>query len=149
MANRRQEDYTSHYPLDLLESRVRLSQVHHPLRAKTHRLLKANATILQWCFNSQYGRTIFLYSLPRNLPMAVCELCGKEAPLVPAVVEGSQMEVCLPCGKFGKVLRKPVQAAAKKVSAPVKETVETIMADYAAKIRHAREKNRMTQAEFA
>ena len=59
------------------------------------------------------------------------------------------MEVCLPCGKFGKVLRKPVQAAAKKVSAPVKETVETIMADYAAKIRHAREKNRMTQAEFA
>ncbi|MBS3124709.1 TIGR00270 family protein [Candidatus Woesearchaeota archaeon] len=82
--------------------------------------------------------------------MAVCELCGKEAPLISAIVEGSQMDVCMPCGKFGKVVRKPTQAAhARKASIPIKEIIETVTADYAAKVRQAREKSGMTQADFA
>ena len=79
----------------------------------------------------------------------VCELCGKEAPLITAIVEGSQMEVCVPCGKFGKIIRKPSQAAAQKTRTATKEIVETVTSDYAAKVHQARETSGMTQAEFA
>ena len=62
------------------------------------------------------------------------------------------MDICMPCGKFGKIVRKPVQApkhANKQTIIPVKEVLETLTADYAAKVRKAREKSGMTQAEFA
>lgn len=61
------------------------------------------------------------------------------------------MDVCMPCGKFGKVVRKPVQAQSqmRKANTPVKEVLETVTSDYAAKVRQAREKSGMTQVEFA
>ena len=79
--------------------------------------------------------------------MSVCELCGKEAPLITAMVEGSQMEVCLPCGKFGKIVSRPIQA--RKQVVQTKEIIETITPNFAILIRQAREKTGETQADFA
>lgn len=82
--------------------------------------------------------------------MTVCELCGKEAPLFRAIVEGSELNVCVTCGKFGKMLQKPVMRVA--TSSPVQkapEPSEVVVSDYAQRIRQAREKSGMTQKEFA
>lgn len=78
-----------------------------------------------------------------------CDLCGKEGTVLAALIEGSRLNVCSECGKHGKILARPTFSQ-KKTSAPAKiETVETIVSDYAERIRKAREKSGMTQAEFA
>lgn len=79
--------------------------------------------------------------------MSVCELCGKEALLITAIVEGTQMEVCQTCGKFGKIIRKPVHAPKKIIEK--KEVIETITPNFAILIRQTREKTGETQADFA
>ncbi len=82
--------------------------------------------------------------------MTVCELCGKETELFRAKVEGSELNVCAACGKYGKMLQKPVMHAAK--SSQVQKAVEpseVVVSDYAQRIRSAREKSGMTQKEFA
>ena len=80
-----------------------------------------------------------------------CELCGKETELFTAVVEGAQMQVCVACGSFGKVLRR---VAPPRVAAPVKQKaepvqVEHLVEDYGQRIRVAREKRGLTQSDFA
>ncbi len=58
------------------------------------------------------------------------------------------MNVCTGCGKFGKMVAKPVSRP--KISAQkAPEIVETVVADFAARIRNAREKSGMTQKDFA
>jgi len=81
--------------------------------------------------------------------MGTCELCGKDAPLINALVEGTQMNVCQPCGKFGKVIQKPFAHFAKQPLAKEPEVVEVVVSDYAQRIRSAREKSGKTQKEFA
>jgi putative transcription factor len=86
--------------------------------------------------------------------MAVCEMCGKDTPLFSAIVEGSELNVCINCGKFGKMFRKPVARAVasvmKKESAEkASEPVETVVTDFAVLIRSAREKAGLTQKDFA
>ncbi len=84
--------------------------------------------------------------------MGACELCGKEGELVAALIEGTEVNVCYPCGKFGKILRKPVQAIKEKlrISSPKKpEIIQMVMGDYSDKIRKARGKLNLTQKEFA
>lgn len=81
--------------------------------------------------------------------MGRCELCGKEAPLITSIVEGTQMSVCQDCGKFGKVIQKPVARFAKQPFAKEPEYTEVVVSDYAQRIRQAREKSGMTQKEFA
>jgi putative transcription factor len=81
--------------------------------------------------------------------MGVCELCGKEAPLITAIVEGTQMTVCQNCGKFGKVIQKPVGHLFQKVVVSTPETAEVVVSNYAQLIRQAREKSGMTMKEFA
>jgi putative transcription factor len=79
-----------------------------------------------------------------------CELCGKETELFTAVVEGAQMQVCAACGSFGKVLRRaapPRTAPVKQKAEPVQ--VERLVEDYGQRIRVAREKRNLTQADFA
>ena len=66
------------------------------------------------------------------------------------MVEGSQLNVCATCGKFGKMLQKPVmRMQSKAVVQKVPEATEVVVSDYAQKIRSAREKTGMTQKEFA
>lgn len=80
--------------------------------------------------------------------MTVCELCGKDTQLFPAMVEGSELNVCSSCGRFGKAVNKPVMRQAAPIQkAP--ELVEVVVSDYAQLIRAAREKSGMTQKEFA
>lgn len=82
--------------------------------------------------------------------MTACEVCGKDTQLFVAVVEGTKLNVCSNCGRFGKVLRRPPVVAPKKtpgVKAP--EPVEVVVTDYALLIRTAREKSGMTQKDFA
>lgn len=81
--------------------------------------------------------------------MGVCELCGKEAPLITAVVEGTQMTVCQNCGKFGKIIQKPVGHFVQKLMVSTPETAEVVVSDYAQIVHQAREKSGMTMKEFA
>ena len=85
-----------------------------------------------------------------------CELCGKETELFRALVEGTELNACKECCRFGKVLRKAAvkQEQAKtaehaKENKQEPETVETITSDYSEKIRNAREKRGLKQDEFA
>ncbi len=80
-----------------------------------------------------------------------CEMCGKQAELFTAVVEGIQMMVCANCGRFGKVLRKIQPPAASRPALAKREPVpvEQVVSDYAQKIKAAREKRGLTQEDFA
>ena len=37
--------------------------------------------------------------------MSQCEMCGKETKLFTTLVEGTELNICQPCSKFGKILR--------------------------------------------
>jgi putative transcription factor len=84
-----------------------------------------------------------------------CEMCGTEADLFKTNIEGTFMNVCQQCSKYGKVvesLRKEPARQKKKVFVEVKakkEILEVIVPDYAELIRKAREKLSMKQEEFA
>lgn len=81
-----------------------------------------------------------------------CELCGKDTELFTAVVEGIQLRVCAGCGRFGKVLRRapPPASLAKPVPVRTEPTkIERIVDEYGQRIRAAREKQGLTQEEFA
>lgn len=81
--------------------------------------------------------------------MAVCELCGKDGPVITAVVEGSQMTVCQACGKFGKIIQRPVGIVGRASVVKAPEVSEVVVSEYAQLIRSAREKSGMTQKDFA
>lgn len=83
-----------------------------------------------------------------------CEMCGKETYLFKAVIEGTQLNVCKECARFGKIM--------KKISAPVKEKkkkeenieeepeiIEIIVPDYAKRVKKARENLGLKQEEIA
>lgn len=81
-----------------------------------------------------------------------CDMCGKGGNLVKALIEGVEMNVCRPCAGFGKVLEQPKvfprnYQKFQKQAEP--EPIESVMDDYAVKIKQAREKRGMNQEEFA
>ena len=89
-----------------------------------------------------------------------CEMCGKQGPLVQALIEGVQMQVCKACATMGKVLSLPAQeavrmaakpgaAVARPAKAAKEEPVLRIVDDAADRIRAAREKLGLNQEEFA
>lgn len=77
-----------------------------------------------------------------------CELCGAEGPLYKVKIEGSIMNVCGKCRKFGTPVRTYKKIISeKKIEKP--EIIEAIVSDYAKLIRNARENHNMKQEEFA
>jgi len=82
-----------------------------------------------------------------------CHICGKNAPLVLAIVEAVELEVCSECSKFGKVIHRPAPAQLQKlkpVPRPKQDLPEeVIVADYAERIRKRREQLGLTQEQFA
>jgi len=83
-----------------------------------------------------------------------CEMCGKDANLVVAIVENVKMKVCRECGRFGNVLKQVVEPVAekkkeKRLERKEEETVEIIVPDFPKKIRKAREKSGLDQKDFA
>lgn len=86
--------------------------------------------------------------------MPLCDLCGKDDSLLRAEIEGSQLNVCQNCGKFGKVLGKVAPKEEAKKPAQLKsfiekEIEERIISSYAQTIRKVREKRGLTVEDFA
>ncbi len=89
-----------------------------------------------------------------------CEMCGKDAPLFTTIVETTTLKLCKNCSSMGKVLSGPPPAPIKKKAAShaappsqlravEPEVVTSIVADYAVRIRKARDRLGLTQKEFA
>ena len=82
-----------------------------------------------------------------------CETCGKDTELFLTEIEGTQLKLCMECGRYGKIIkrvkseeevRKFEKRELKKeklMLRPVeKEIVQEIVEDYALKVKNAREK---------
>jgi len=97
-----------------------------------------------------------------------CEMCGQEFPVLKKVkVEGTLMEVCSKCARFGdEVAKKEAQKAAthpivrqrmERISnRPIykdvfstQDTDEALVPDYATRIMAARNSKRLTKKELA
>ena len=81
-----------------------------------------------------------------------CELCGRNNELVQAVVEGSMLNVCKECSKFGNVIavqktRPIIQSKIKKIIE--EEILEIVKPDFSITIKEAREKLGLKQEELA
>lgn len=81
--------------------------------------------------------------------MAPCDLCGKDAPLVTIRIEGAELAVCSGCGKHGTIISRPAAVRRSSPSFSVVEKEERVIADYAEKIRTARQRLQMEQKAFA
>ncbi len=87
-----------------------------------------------------------------------CEICGKDELLFKANIEGTMMNVCKPCSKYGKVIsvaRDKINVEQKKddakLEAPVrkKEIVQTVVEDYGERVKKRREHLGLKQEELA
>ena len=85
-----------------------------------------------------------------------CDLCGaKTENLFRAIVEGTELNICKDCAKYGKVIEKkvPIKVEEKKQFAkpaePEKEIIQVIVPDFAQRIKNKRESFKLKQKEFA
>lgn len=83
--------------------------------------------------------------------MPSCDMCGSQGKLVRALIEGTELNVCQQCAKFGKVLKIPVTFVKKQVivKQPKPEPLEIIVSDYNSIIKKKREELGITQEELA
>ena len=85
--------------------------------------------------------------------MPNCDICGYAGGLVRALIEGTEMDVCQDCARFGRILKRPVvfvdkgKETKKVVARP--EKIAIIVSGYGSKVKKARERVGMTQEEFA
>ena len=79
-----------------------------------------------------------------------CTICGKETgKLNKAMVEGSLVEVCDKCVKFGELLSKPASYKTIVRKIELKEPEEEIISDYGKLVAKARWGKGLTREEFA
>ena len=80
-------------------------------------------------------------------------MCGKEAELFKTEIEGTMLNVCETCAKFGTIIekvKKPVEIELKPAAKSIEEEiVDVVVDDFAEKIRNKREKSRLKQEELA
>ncbi len=79
-----------------------------------------------------------------------CEICGAEAPLYKVKIEGTVMNVCANCMKYGEAIRtvsRKIHTKKPIVKSP--EIVEDVVPNYAEIIRKAREDKGVKQEDFA
>ena len=87
--------------------------------------------------------------------MARCEMCGREAELVKAEIEGGELKVCYGCAKYGKIKQESVHRVLPQSKKPVGSASKherpsfRIVKDCSSLIRTAREKREMSQEDFA
>ena len=83
-------------------------------------------------------------------------MCGKDTQLFVAEIEGSNLNVCQGCAKFGRVLRriapenkrnKHAENKAKQAEEP--EVIESIIEGFGSLIKSKREKLGLTQKDMA
>ncbi len=87
-----------------------------------------------------------------------CDMCGKDSNLFKTDIEGTIMNVCKECSKFGKVIsviRHQVKETKKKikkqaeVEPPKEEFILTIVPSYGDIIKKKREQLGIKQEDFA
>lgn len=81
-------------------------------------------------------------------------MCGARGDLFLTMVEGTELNLCASCSKFGKVIKRtnaqPLQLKTKtKIVQQEEEIVESIVEDYSERIKNAREKLGLKQKELA
>ncbi|MBI2508212.1 TIGR00270 family protein [Candidatus Woesearchaeota archaeon] len=82
--------------------------------------------------------------------MGSCDLCGREAGLFKVRIEGSLVNVCEKCGRFGKIIEKKTEYFPETKKLTVNEIEEEILVESFNKIvRKEREKRGLTQEELA
>ncbi|MBT3405744.1 TIGR00270 family protein [Candidatus Woesearchaeota archaeon] len=88
--------------------------------------------------------------------MPSCDMCGKEGNITKSIVEGTEMEVCQGCAKFGKspapkAKFKPKFHNKPRVRSPIPRDQENlkIVENYAEVIKSKREKMDITQEQLA
>jgi putative transcription factor len=93
--------------------------------------------------------------------IGVCDMCGSENRLFKTEIEGTLLNVCKHCAKFGKVVanvhdKKFIQKMQKKQEKQKRpqllsknELVETLVEDFATLIKEKREKLNLKQEDFA
>lgn len=92
---------------------------------------------------------------------AECEICGKPDSSISAKIEGSVVNVCENCAKFGEILEikkldeeedesffKPKQKQQRKTIS-IEETTETVKSNLPELLKKARESKNMTQEDVA
>ena len=82
--------------------------------------------------------------------MVNCELCGSSGNLIKAIIEGSLLNVCENCAKFGKAIvvkQQPIQA--RPLRQKTTEIINIINPEYPKLIKEAREKLNMKQEDLA
>jgi len=85
-----------------------------------------------------------------------CDLCGAETEnIFRTIIEGTELNVCKNCAKYGKVIEKkvPVKEQPRKERAkpaePEKEVIQVIVPDFAQRIKNKRESLGLKQEELA
>jgi|SRR3989344_2958695 len=80
--------------------------------------------------------------------MTACDMCGKETALVTAEVEGVDLKVCSNCSRFGTIKQKvdTIRVPQQKMH---KEQPFRVTGSYATILRQAREKQGLSQEDFA
>ena len=85
-----------------------------------------------------------------------CDMCGSEERLFKTNIEGTILNVCKTCAKFGKIISeiKPVEKVKpKKIviteQEPEPEIIQMVADNFAEKIRAKREKLGLKQEDFA
>lgn len=87
-----------------------------------------------------------------------CELCGRECESKQVVVEGTMMNVCGNCSKFGEAIpteklmipNKYIPSESKRVKdTKPEESSDEIVSDFYERIKKAREKKELTQDKLA
>ncbi|HZX44318.1 MAG TPA: multiprotein bridging factor aMBF1 [Candidatus Nanoarchaeia archaeon] len=79
-------------------------------------------------------------------------MCGKDTELYKTDIEGSIMNLCKECAKFGKVISPPTtmpRYAVKKQAAVQEERTISVIEDFGERIKKKREESALSQEEFA
>jgi len=86
-----------------------------------------------------------------------CEMCGSEERLFKTDIEGTLLNVCKACSKFGKIInpvKEPIEEKRRKKieiteTEPEEEIIKMVVNNFQEKIRKAREKLGLNQEDFA
>ena len=82
-----------------------------------------------------------------------CDMCGKDAELYLTRIEGTELNVCKGCSRFGTVISEPKKVEPKKKKKkPVKEEpeiIEAVVENYPQLVKSKREKLGLKQEELA
>ncbi|MBW2977464.1 multiprotein bridging factor aMBF1 [Candidatus Woesearchaeota archaeon] len=86
-----------------------------------------------------------------------CDMCGSEERVYKTNIEGSILNVCKACSKFGTVIapvREEIEVRREREikeieKEPEKEIIELVVGDFADRIRRKREELGLKQEDFA